>query len=219
MPYVDGFSVMRQLRASIPASDYFPILVLTADVTSETKLRALSEGASDFLTKPLDAVEVVLRIRNLLATRFPAPGGARRPRARRSRGGARRLSGRGEPGAELVVRVPRHALHRGALAVPRLADYVVVEMMDGDGQSERIAYAHADPEQEQLLAGGDGLWGGTVPRSHPLVKGCTGGQFLLVADVASELGPDAGDDDAQRDILRRLAPRSVASVPLVAGAR
>ncbi|HEX8361535.1 MAG TPA: response regulator, partial [Longimicrobium sp.] len=47
MPHLDGFSVMRQLRASLPAGDYFPILVLTADVTSETKLRALSEGASD----------------------------------------------------------------------------------------------------------------------------------------------------------------------------
>lgn len=216
MPYVDGFGVMRQLRASIPASDYFPILVLTADVTSETKLRALSEGASDFLTKPLDAVEVVLRIRNLLATRFLHLGErAARARAEAAEARAAFLA---EASRVLSSSFEYRAMLStvARLAVPRLADYVVVEMMDGDGQSERIAYAHADPDQEQLLAGGDGLWGGTVPRSHPLVKGCTSGQFLLVADVASELGPDAGDDDAQREILRRLAPRSVASVPLVA---
>ncbi|MHB8776214.1 MAG: PAS domain S-box protein, partial [Anaerolineales bacterium] len=70
MPHLDGFAVMEGLRPLIPANTYFPILVLTADVTAETKRRALSSGATDFLTKPLDTVEVMLRIRNLLETRF-----------------------------------------------------------------------------------------------------------------------------------------------------
>ncbi|RJP53999.1 MAG: PAS domain S-box protein [Anaerolineaceae bacterium] len=70
MPHMDGFAVMEGLRSLIPANTYLPILVLTADVTAETKRRALSSGAIDFLTKPLDTVEVMLRIRNLLETRF-----------------------------------------------------------------------------------------------------------------------------------------------------
>lgn len=70
MPYLDGFAVMQQLRPLIPADTYLPILVLTADVSPEAKRRALSGGAKDFLIKPLDAVEVVLRIRNLLETRL-----------------------------------------------------------------------------------------------------------------------------------------------------
>src|SRR5207244_10898475 len=49
---------------------YLPILVLTADVTPETRRRALAAGARDFLTKPLDRTEVLLRIQNLLETRF-----------------------------------------------------------------------------------------------------------------------------------------------------
>ncbi len=69
MPNMDGFAVMEQLRPRIPLDAYLPILVLTADVTSEAKEKALSGGAHDFLTKPLDATEVVLRIHNLLQTR------------------------------------------------------------------------------------------------------------------------------------------------------
>jgi putative two-component system response regulator len=69
MPYLDGFEVMKQLRACRVPNDFLPILVLTADVTPEAKRRALAEGALDFLTKPFDAMEVLLRIKNLLRTR------------------------------------------------------------------------------------------------------------------------------------------------------
>lgn len=69
MPHLDGFEVMKQLRARIPPDTFFPILVLTADIHPETKRLALAEGATDFLTKPFDATEVILRIRNLLHTR------------------------------------------------------------------------------------------------------------------------------------------------------
>jgi len=70
MPFLDGFAVMAQIKEAIPADSYLPIVVLTADVSAETKRRALSAGAHDFLTKPLDNSEVVLRIKNLLENRF-----------------------------------------------------------------------------------------------------------------------------------------------------
>jgi response regulator RpfG family c-di-GMP phosphodiesterase len=70
MPHLDGFGVMEQLKAHLPEAAYLPILVLTADSLPATKKRALSSGATDFLAKPFDAVEVILRIRNLLETRF-----------------------------------------------------------------------------------------------------------------------------------------------------
>lgn len=69
MPYLDGFDVMNQLRARVPPGAFLPILVLTADITPEAKRQALAEGAMDFLTKPFDQTEVVLRIRNLLQMR------------------------------------------------------------------------------------------------------------------------------------------------------
>ena len=70
MPHLDGFGVMAQLKARLPEEGYLPILVLTADSLPATRKKALSSGATDFLSKPFDAVELVLRIRNLLQTRF-----------------------------------------------------------------------------------------------------------------------------------------------------
>ncbi|MCO7569197.1 two-component system response regulator [Pseudomonas protegens] len=69
MPEFDGFAVLEQLNRRIPANDYLPILVLTADATRDTRLRALALGARDFISKPLDALETLLRIWNLLETR------------------------------------------------------------------------------------------------------------------------------------------------------
>ena len=70
MPGLDGFAVMEQLAGRIPPENFVPILVLTADITPEARQRALSAGAKDFLTKPVDPAEVVLRIKNLLQTRY-----------------------------------------------------------------------------------------------------------------------------------------------------
>jgi putative two-component system response regulator len=70
MPHVSGFEVMEQFSPLIMRGDYLPILVLTADVNDEVKLRALSAGAKDFLTKPFNNIEVLLRIENLLKTRL-----------------------------------------------------------------------------------------------------------------------------------------------------
>jgi putative two-component system response regulator len=70
MPHLDGFKVMEALGPLIPAGTYLPILVITADITPEVKQRALAGGAKDFLTKPFDPTEVLLRIKNLLETRF-----------------------------------------------------------------------------------------------------------------------------------------------------
>lgn len=70
MPYLDGFGVLAALTPLIPPETYLPILVLTADVSQEAKQRALALGAKDFLTKPFVHLEVVLRIKNLLETRW-----------------------------------------------------------------------------------------------------------------------------------------------------
>ena len=70
MPNLDGFAVMKQLESAIGPEEYLPVIVLTADITPETKRRALAAGAKDFVTKPLDHTEVLLRIQNLLENRF-----------------------------------------------------------------------------------------------------------------------------------------------------
>lgn len=68
MPHVDGHQVLRQIK-EFAAGTYLPVIVLTADTTIGSRDRALGAGAQDFLTKPLDANETILRIANLLETR------------------------------------------------------------------------------------------------------------------------------------------------------
>jgi EAL domain-containing protein (putative c-di-GMP-specific phosphodiesterase class I)/CheY-like chemotaxis protein len=70
MPKLDGFAVLEELRGRSHPERYLPIIVLTADATGEARKQALSAGATDFLTKPFDRDEVLLRSRNLLETRF-----------------------------------------------------------------------------------------------------------------------------------------------------
>jgi len=69
MPGMDGVAVLGALRAALPADSFLPVVVLTADVTPGARERALAAGAKDFLTKPIDRLEVLLRVSNLLETR------------------------------------------------------------------------------------------------------------------------------------------------------
>ncbi len=67
MPIMDGFQVMASLR-EIETSGYLPVLVITAQ--PEEKLRALKSGARDFISKPFNLAEVLVRVQNLLEVRL-----------------------------------------------------------------------------------------------------------------------------------------------------
>ena len=68
MPVIDGLEFIRRLRL-IPDRADVPVVMVTADTESEVRHRALELGVQDFLTKPVDKVEITTRVRNLLALR------------------------------------------------------------------------------------------------------------------------------------------------------
>ncbi|MDD5217505.1 MAG: response regulator, partial [Candidatus Omnitrophica bacterium] len=68
MPHLDGFEVMERLKP-LRQDSFVPILVLTAEAAEATCTKALSAGATDFLNKPMNATEALVRIRNLLEVR------------------------------------------------------------------------------------------------------------------------------------------------------
>jgi PleD family two-component response regulator len=70
MPELDGYAILEILSRHIPKDEYLPVLVLTADATIAAKRKALALGAKDFLTKPFDTIEAMLRVWNLLETRL-----------------------------------------------------------------------------------------------------------------------------------------------------
>lgn len=70
MPGLDGFDLLRLLRERVPEPSHLPILVLTGDDAETARTRALSLGATDLVAKPFYPQELLLRVRNLLETRF-----------------------------------------------------------------------------------------------------------------------------------------------------
>ena len=70
MPELDGFGVLAQLRERVSSTDYLPVLAITGDAASETRQRVLMSGAKDFLEKPFETSEVLVRVENLLTTRM-----------------------------------------------------------------------------------------------------------------------------------------------------
>jgi putative two-component system response regulator len=69
MPEPDGLEILRRLRGARISLGYLPVIVLSADSSRLARNSALGLGADDFLTKPFDRTEVLLRVRNLLHTR------------------------------------------------------------------------------------------------------------------------------------------------------
>jgi adenylate cyclase len=67
MPGMDGFQVMENLK-DLEKGGYLPVLVITAQPAH--KLRALKAGAKDFISKPFDLAEVLLRVHNMLEVRL-----------------------------------------------------------------------------------------------------------------------------------------------------
>jgi signal transduction histidine kinase/DNA-binding response OmpR family regulator len=216
MPGLDGFEILRLLGERIPAEEYLPILVLTADVTEATKERALSGGAKDFLTKPLNLSEAVLRIGNLLHTRFLHQ---EQRRARRNAEEAGRRATFLADASHVLARSLDHETTLSVLCrtiVPRLADYCVVDLVREDGTIRRVGAAHVDCAKESLLRAivdnqPAGRWS-----EYPAYAALTEGQRAQIEEVGSGTPQAPVEVVEDPEPPERLNPRSVIAVPLMA---
>ena len=68
MPRVSGMDILDIVKAN-PATQHLPVVILTASTDSETKREALEHGAADFIAKPIDINELLVRIRNVLTVK------------------------------------------------------------------------------------------------------------------------------------------------------
>ncbi len=68
MPGIDGLEFILRFR-QLPNAAEIPLVIVTASELKEVRYRALSTGATDFVNKPVDAVELTARLRNLLKLR------------------------------------------------------------------------------------------------------------------------------------------------------
>lgn len=65
MPVMDGFEVCKKLKED-PVTQHIPVVMITTLTDKDAKMKGLTAGANDFLTKPIDRAELFLRVRNLL---------------------------------------------------------------------------------------------------------------------------------------------------------
>ncbi|HXG39780.1 MAG TPA: EAL domain-containing protein [Candidatus Limnocylindrales bacterium] len=157
MPHLDGFTLLERLSPAREAEGYLPVLVLTADGDPDSRRRALRLGATDFVAKPFDVDEVLLRCENLLETRRLYRAVAEQNRrlaerlvsqttelrdARAARELVRRIVARLPAGASLGDRV---ATFRAELARTPWLDAVAVVGLEA-GQAVPIEEADGAPE-------------------------------------------------------------------------
>jgi signal transduction histidine kinase len=191
MPGVDGYTVLAELRRRATPAE-LPVLVLTADTTREATHRALQLGANDFLTKPLDAGELVLRVRNLLLMRALHVGLQRRHRWLEASGQLARdlLSGDCEDPLRRVSELARDAAD---------ADLAVVAVSGGSSNSDPVSV------EARGLVGDDSV---ATPATiaHAFASG------LVTADSPRRLDTLSSEADA-----RGSGPAML--VPLIGGDR
>jgi PAS domain S-box-containing protein len=101
------------------------------------------------------------------------------------------------------------------LAVPAIADYCALDIVEADDRFERIGEAHVDPAKSQLLREV-----ATFPRSalterHPLIRVITTGAPVLEADITPTFIRSSFAEPGQRQVVEALEPRSLICVPLV----
>src|SRR5688572_12272522 len=70
MPFLDGFELLNMIQQLVDDADFLPILIVTAEHSYNARRQALTNGASDFLTKPFLADEICVRVANMLRLRF-----------------------------------------------------------------------------------------------------------------------------------------------------
>jgi len=68
MPKIDGFEVLQQLKTD-PITDHIPVVLLTAKGDKQSRMQGWAYKADDYISKPFDADELILRIDSLLCIR------------------------------------------------------------------------------------------------------------------------------------------------------
>jgi PAS domain S-box-containing protein len=126
-----------------------------------------------------------------------------------------------EAGASLSSSLDyRSTLSRMAhLAVPYLADWCVVDILEEDGSLERLAMAHQDPEKVALARELEERYPPDPEAPQGVLQVARTGQSELVPEIPEQLLEQAVRDDEHREILRGLGLKSYMVVPLVARGR
>lgn len=105
------------------------------------------------------------------------------------------------------------------LAVPALADYCALDIVEGEDRFERIGEAHVDPDKTQLLREVASFPRSALTDSHPLIRVITTGEPVLEAEITPAFIRKSFTAEPQRKVVEALGPRSLICVPLVSSGK
>jgi len=105
------------------------------------------------------------------------------------------------------------------LAVPSLADYCALDIVEADDRFERIGEAHVDPAKSQLLREVATFPKSALTDRHPLIRVMNTGAPVLEADITPAFIRASFAEAGQRRVVEALGPRSLICVPLVTSGR
>lgn len=100
------------------------------------------------------------------------------------------------------------------LVVPTLADIGVIDLLDPDGSTVRVAAVHRDPERQSLLDGTLRTYPPRQDQGHPYDQLVETGQPLLFSEVTDDAVDSVAQDMHHRELIAALAPRSLILAPI-----
>ena len=205
MPHIDGFEVLERLGPLREREGFLPVLVLTADADPSARRRALDLGATDFVTKPFDADEVLLRCRNLLRTRMLY---------RQVTDHSRQVEGELSQARSThdLVMAALNRLRREATLEEHAA--ALVEELSSASQFDAFSVLAIDSDERvtPIAIGGMRIFDGIIGR--PLSEQRAARVIAQLADGGAG-GPIPRVDDSMVPLLERSQLRSAWYVPIV----
>lgn len=215
MPDLDGHALLERLAPLREREGYLPVIVLTADADPAARHRALELGATDYVTKPIDPDEVVLRCRNLLHTRQLY----RRVAERHETLAGELVAQAGELrnsrlAHELVLGALNHLEHEASLEESAAA---LVREFSEAAEFDTVAVITFDAELRTSVVAAAGTPSVVPPIGQPLFAASGPSQRELGRPWGESL--ESAGDDPYTVLLRQEGLRSVWYVPIVQGRR
>jgi signal transduction histidine kinase/HAMP domain-containing protein len=105
------------------------------------------------------------------------------------------------------------------LAVPRMADWCIVDMADEHGAVSRMVAIHVDPAEQDLMRELHGFIPDPRNLDNPIIRVLRSGEPELITQVPDQLVDQMSDDPRMVAALRRLNPKSLMIVPLIVRGR
>lgn len=157
MPGLDGFEVCRRIKAS-PETMHIPVVLLTALGDPDDKLKGLEAGADDFLSKPVEELALLTRVKNLMRLKALNDEMTLRAVNNAALGIAAGALAEGVPSHGRVLLIEDDAAVAAEITAALSPEHTVTTVADGRGMAALLAEADVDLVIASLdLAHADGL--------------------------------------------------------------